>query len=52
LPHATLLGGCAPAINDTDEYSLAGVERAHVAANAHGMKLIIGWKIVIVVNPP
>ncbi len=35
----------------TDEYSYAGVVRAHVAAKQHGLKLIIGTEVPIVDGP-
>ncbi|MEQ1776489.1 MAG: error-prone DNA polymerase, partial [Burkholderiales bacterium] len=45
IARAQALGYSALAI--TDECSLAGVVRAHVAAKQHGFKLIIGTEIVI-----
>jgi len=43
------LGYSALAI--TDECSLAGVVRAHVAAKAHGLKLIIGTEVQVEDGP-
>jgi error-prone DNA polymerase len=45
VERAAQLGYAALAI--TDECSLAGVVRAHVAAKAHGLKLIVGSEIEI-----
>ena len=45
VERAAQLGYAALAI--TDECSLAGVVRAHVAAKAHGLKLIVGAEVGI-----
>jgi error-prone DNA polymerase len=49
VERAQALGYGALAI--TDECSLAGVVRAHVAAKAHGLKLIIGTEVQIEDGP-
>jgi error-prone DNA polymerase len=46
---AAKLGYCALAV--TDECSLAGVVRAHVAAKAHGLKLIVGAEFRLADGP-
>jgi error-prone DNA polymerase len=46
---AKALGYSALAI--TDECSFAGIVRAHVAAKAHGIKLIVGTEVVIEDGP-
>jgi error-prone DNA polymerase len=45
VERAARLGYAALAI--TDECSLAGVVRAHVAAKAHGLKLIVGCEVEV-----
>jgi len=45
VAHAAELGYAALAI--TDECSLAGVVRAHVAAKEHGVKLIVGSEVTL-----
>ena len=45
VERACTLGYSALAI--TDECSLAGVVRAHVAAKAHGLKLLIGSEFFV-----
>ncbi|HEX5477588.1 MAG TPA: PHP domain-containing protein, partial [Burkholderiales bacterium] len=45
VERAAALGYCALAI--TDECSLAGAVRAHVAAREHGLKLLLGTEIVL-----
>ena len=49
IARAKVLGYSALAI--TDECSLAGVVRAHVAAKQHGLKLIIGTEVQIEDGP-
>ena len=48
VERAAKLGYAALAI--TDECSLAGVVRAHVAAKAHGLKLIVGTEVEVQVG--
>ena len=45
VERAAALGYCALAL--TDECSLAGAVRAHVAAREHGLKLIVGTEVAI-----
>ncbi|MBI3042437.1 MAG: error-prone DNA polymerase [Betaproteobacteria bacterium] len=49
VARAAQLGYCALAV--TDECSLAGVVRAHVAAREHGLKLVIGAEFRIADGP-
>ena len=48
VERAAKLGYAALAI--TDECSLAGVVRAHVAAKAHGLRLIVGCEVEVQVG--
>ena len=49
VAQAHALGYAALAV--TDECSLAGIVRAHVAAKEHGMKLIVGSEVVLEDGP-
>jgi error-prone DNA polymerase len=50
VERAARLGYSALAI--TDECSLAGVVRAHAAAKAHGLKLIVGAEVLFAAPSP